>query len=121
MKKISIKNTSLGLILIAASAVIAAVVPDTLSGKRVNSETLRAFGDTSSGADQDAGQPVISCWPEVEAVMSCTATAATDTTTGFFAVKSSHPIGGFDYQTQGNTSLTAGQAGDQKSISVLVS
>jgi len=106
MKKVSVKNLSLlGLVLMAASAVTAAVVPDKSNGRRPNNGTLRAFSATAAGLDQDAAQAVISCIPEVETIMSCTATNVTNTTTGGVA-QSASAIGGFNFITIGNTSQT---------------
>lgn len=117
MKKVSVKNLSLlGLVLMAASAVTAAVVPDKSSGKRANNGTLRLFSATAAGADQDAPQAQLSCIPEIESVMSCTATAS-NTTTGAFLQSSRLQIGTLYYDTVGNTSQTNPNDGvDQNSV-----
>ncbi|MCF6402116.1 hypothetical protein L3C95_04475 [Chitinophaga filiformis] len=122
MKKISVKNISLlGLVLMAASAATAAIIPDKSNARRANNGTLRGNSATAAGADQDASFLVISCINEVETVMSCTATADTNTTTGFFQNESLLQIGLFFYQTNGNTSQTGAITGDQNSILQVVS
>lgn len=110
MKKVSIKNLSLlSLVLMAASAVTAAVLPGKTNGKAPNNGTLRQFSATVAGADQDALQGVLSCIPEQDTVQSCTATAVTGTTTA----NTSRDANGL--QTDGNTSVTNGIAGEQTS------
>lgn len=110
MKKLSIKNVSLlSLVLMAASAVTAAVLPDKANGKAPNDGTLRAFSATVAGADQDAAQAVISCIPDADTAYSCTATAATGTTT------ENTSRDGLGRNTVGNTSITADVAGEQTS------
>jgi hypothetical protein len=122
MKKVSVKNLSLlGLILTAASAVTAAVVPDKADGKRLNNGTLRAFSATNAGVDQDAAAAVISCLA-LSGAASCTVTVQSNTTTGFFANESRLLDGGFYYQTIGNTSQTGGPAnGNQSSVLQIIS
>lgn len=116
MEKISIKNFSLlALVLMAASAVTAAIVPDKANSKRVNNGTLRAFSATAGSVDQDAPQLVVSCLALPIAV-SCTATNSC-TTTAFFTVESCCLlIEGAYHQTIGNTSQTANLTGDQNSV-----
>jgi len=107
MKKIPSKHISLlSLVLMAASAAAAVAAPDKLNGKRANGGTLRAFSATAAGADQDAAQASISCIPELETFMSCTATIATQTTTGSQFLESVIELGGHYFHTIGNTSQT---------------
>ncbi|MCF6402115.1 hypothetical protein L3C95_04470 [Chitinophaga filiformis] len=116
MKKVSVKNLSLlGLVLMAASAVTAAVVPDKSNARRINNGSLRVASDTAAGADQDA-PAAVSCVADVDTLHSCTATAGSNTTTGFFPNQSLIQVGGFNYQTVGNTSQTAAQQGEQESV-----
>lgn len=115
MKKVSVKNLSLlGLVLMAASAVTAAVVPDKSDSKRVNNGTLRNFSATDAGADRDAVQNILSCIA-IASGISCTATAS-NTTTGAFQDQSRLLVGEFYYQTLGNTSDTALVTGEQNSV-----
>jgi len=95
----------LGLVLMAASAVTAAVLPDKADGKRTNNGTLRANSNTVNGP---AG--VVSCFDDEDTVDSCTATASITTGSG----QDDSTVNGL--QTQGNTSQTAAQAGDQNSV-----
>jgi len=108
MKKGFPKNSSLlGIILMVASVVAAAMVPDKSNGRRANNGTLRAFSATAFGGDQDAPQAIISCIPEIETIMSCTAATKTCTTTGGSPNSCCSEVGGgLEYQTEGNTSQT---------------
>ena len=97
MKSVSIKNLSLlGVVLMAASAVTAAIMPDKTEGKRVKNGQL--LGNSAS-----VGGPagVLSC----KAVLNgqqCTATVGTLTTAA--AADSYTVINNHNYQTIGNTS-----------------
>jgi len=109
MKKVSVKNMSLlGLVLMAASAVTAAVIPDKSDSKRTNNGTLRA----NTGEQAAENQPnVISCiFITGGGVNSCTVSATITTGTG--QVESL--VNG--QQTDGNTSQTAGTPGNQSSV-----
>jgi hypothetical protein len=91
MRKVSIKNWSLlGLVLMAASAVTAAVLPNKSDRKITNNGTLR----NNSGGNGAAG--VFSCIPHDTAV-SCTANTATN---------SAASLDGDGKQTVNNTSRT---------------
>lgn len=105
MKRVSIKNLSLlGLVLMAASAVTAAVLPDKSNGKRAHSGSLRV----NSGAGGSEPNPVTySCVADDpdDTVFTCTLTAASQSTgTGGTLVV----INDRNYQTIGNTSVGAG-------------
>jgi len=109
MGKVSLKTMSLlGLVLMAASAVTAAVMPRNFDRKRMNNGTLRFSSFSGGGA-------LATCFDDVDTVDSCTATVGTATT---LAGQDDSTVNGL--QTQGNTSQTASQAGDQNSVLVEV-
>ncbi|SDG48939.1 hypothetical protein [Chitinophaga filiformis] len=114
MKRVSVKNLSLlGLVLMAASAVTAAVMPDKSNNKRVNNGTLRAFSNGDS-----VNEDVISCViVSGGGVNSCTVSGTATTAAGAQIDESRVQIGSLFYQTVGNTSQTGGPAnGNQSSV-----
>ena len=113
MKKISVKNLSLlGLVLMGASAVTAAVASDKSNTRRANNGTLRI----NSGISADGLAAVVSCSPRSGSAFSCTATDATLTSVGT-PDESLTVINGLNYQTIGNTSQTNPNDGiDQNSV-----
>lgn len=113
------KVTVLGLVLMAASAVTAAVLPSKhslkSSGEGDNNGTLRNYSGSAAGRAN-----VISCIPrEFDDFnsFSCTASndaiGATNTTS---PGRNDSTIGLIHLQTQGNTSQTKLVAGNQESI-----
>jgi hypothetical protein len=92
MKETSIRNWSiLGLVLMTASTIAAAIVPGNPNGKVANNGTLRV---------SDESLLVYTCIPQSSA-MSCTATLVTNTTTSSFDSFDANSL-----QTIGNTSQT---------------
>lgn len=99
MKEVSVRKLSiLGMVLLAASAVTAAVLPEKSSDMRqvnsANDGTLRS----QSGAGSPDNDPIISCVPDQTQVWSCNMSTGT-ITTGSGVV--SDDIG---VNTNGNTS-----------------
>ena len=102
MEKVSLRKLSvLGLVLMAASAVTAAVAPNKADDKRVsnNNGTLRPLSNSIGGP------AVFSCIDDVDTVDSCTATATATTTAGD-ANNSAVTQGINQVQTTRNTSNT---------------
>jgi hypothetical protein len=109
MKKVSVKNLSLlGIVLTAASAVTAAVIPDNSDAKRAKNGELRLYSATAQGTDRDAPEAIVSC-VQVSGAVVCTASAS-NTTTGVFDEQSLIQIGSIFYQTVGNTSQNGVQS-----------
>lgn len=93
MGKVSFRKLSvLGLILMGASAVTAAILPDKADNKRIsnNNGTLRPESNSIGGPGG-----VFSCFDDVDTFDSCTATAEVFTTT-------THGDEGNSYDTQGD-------------------
>ena len=100
MKGVSIKNLSLlGVVLMAASAVTAAVMPDKSDSKRAANGRL--FVQSNDGAGGPAG--INSCSAVSSGIVNCTATAGSATTSALDP-SSSEIVGGLNRDTVGNTS-----------------
>lgn len=111
MKKVSILYMCfLDLILVALALIVATIFPGKANSKALNNGTLRQYSATAAGVDQDAFQGIGSCIPEADVSNSCTATAATGSTTA----NTSRDANGL--QTDANTSVTGSFPGEQTSL-----
>lgn len=119
MEKKSVRQLSLlGLVLMGASALTAAIVPSKPApeqGNSLNNGTLRQF----SGGN-DVVQNIVSCVVIAGAPLKCHVTAGTGTSVGA-ATSVVRTAGGGTYTTRGNTSQSiSGDGNDTTSILTLV-
>src|SRR5688572_2454943 len=115
MKKLAIKKLSvLGLVLMAVSAVTAAVLPNKSDLRHGNDN-----GTLRTGIETDDASPLRTCVTNDNGGAAvCTITAASAAASTDAVAGGESTVSGF--QTQGNTSQTAGVAGNQQSVLIEV-